>query len=301
MRVAAETHRRRPYQFLIWPGQVFDVLRRYPILATSILVLLAITAVFASNLAPHDPNAADLRARDIPPLWLDQGTWSHPFGTDQLGRDVLSRLMHGSRVSLMVAVIGVTVGAVAGTISGLVAGYFGGLVDEIIMRLVDLWSAIPFILLGLVVAVTIGSGLTTVIWLLALLSWSTGARNIRGEVLTIKTLDYVALARVADASNTRIIYRHIFPQVVPVVIVITTLRTGSLIIAEAGLSFLGVGVSSSTPTWGLMVAEGRQFLLTSWWISIFPGVAIFLTVMALNFLGDWLRDFLDPRLRQLDH
>ena len=198
----------------------------------------------------------------------------------------------------MVAGIAVTVGLVAGTASGLVAGYFGGIVDEIIMRLVDLWSALPFLLIVLVVAVTIGPSLINVIWLLAVSSWSAGARNIRGEVLSIKTLDYVALARVGGASNSRIIFRHILPQVVHIVIVITTLRTGSLIVAEAGLSFLGVGVPSSTPTWGIMIAEGRQFLITSWWQAILPGVAIFMTVMAFNFLGDWMRDRFDPRLRQ---
>ena len=263
-----------------------------------ILGLLVISAIFAPLISPGDPGRRNLRNQDIPPAWLEGGSMKNPLGTDTQGRDVLSRILYGARISLLVSLIAVTVGLFAGTASGVIAGYFGGLADEAIMRLVDLWSAIPFLLLALVVAVTMGPSLFTVIWLLALSGWSAGARNVRGEVLTIKTREYIAFARLSGASNRRIMFRHVLPQVLHVVLVITTLRTGGLIIAEAGLSFLGVGVPASTPTWGVMIGEGQRFLLTNWWQSMFPGVAILLTVMSMNFIGDWVRDYFDPRLRQ---
>jgi peptide/nickel transport system permease protein len=187
-----------------------------------------------------------------------------------------------------------------GTLTGVVAGYYGGMVDEVLMRLVDLWSSLPFLLIALIVAISVGPSLGMVIALLAVSSWSAGSRNIRGEVLSLRNREYVQMARVMNASDIRIILRHLLPNVMHVVIVITTLRTGSMIIAEAGLSFLGVGVPASVPTWGLMIAQGQKFLTTTWWMSIAPGVAIFLIVLSFNFLGDWLRDRFDPRLNQLD-
>ncbi len=298
MVVAVETLR-QPSGVFSWPYKTFTFMRRYPVIATVILVLLGTGAAFAPFLSPYDPGKRILDDREIPPIWAANGVASHPLGTDHLGRDIFSRILYGARISLMVAGIAVSVGVIAGTATGLIAGYFGGWVDEILMRAVDLWLALPFLLLVLVVAVSLGSSLSTVIWLLAVSSWSTGARNIRGDVLSLKTLDYVALAKVSGANHVRIILRHLLPHVLHIVIVVTTLRTGQLIIAEAGLSFLGVGVPSSTPTWGNMISEGQQFLLTSWWIAILPGVAIFLTVLAFNFLGDWLRDHFDPRLRQV--
>jgi len=279
--------------------RTFDFFRRWPVIPGLIIGSLAIGAIFAGFLTPYDPKQGDLTARSAPPAWVGDGEWAHPLGTDRVGRDMLSRLLYGARVSLMVAGVAVSVGTITGTLAGLLAGYVGGMVDELLMRLVDLWSALPFLLIALIVAVSVGPSLWMVIGLLALSSWSAGARNVRGEVLSLKTRDYVALAKVAGASHTRIMYRHLLPQVIHVVIVITTLRIGSLIIAEAGLSFLGVGVPASVPTWGIMIAEGRQYLLTAWWIAIFPGMAIFATVTAFNFLGDWARDRLDPRLRQL--
>lgn len=276
----------------------WDWVKRYPVVHGLILGLLVISAIFAPLISPGDPGRRNLRNQDIPPAWLEGGSMKNPLGTDTQGRDVLSRILYGARISLLVSLIAVTVGLFAGTASGVIAGYFGGLADEAIMRLVDLWSAIPFLLLALVVAVTMGPSLFTVIWLLALSGWSAGARNVRGEVLTIKTREYIAFARLSGASNRRIMFRHVLPQVLHVVLVITTLRTGGLIIAEAGLSFLGVGVPASTPTWGVMIGEGQRFLLTNWWQSMFPGVAILLTVMSMNFIGDWVRDYFDPRLRQ---
>ena len=280
-------------------GRAWQFARRYPVLPGVVLIALIVCAVFAPLLSPHDPGLRDLHLQDFPPVWMKGGAWSYPLGTDNQGRDVLSRILYGARISLLVSFIAVSVGLFAGTASGVIAGYFGGLADEAIMRLVDLWSAIPFLLLALVVAVAIGPSLYTVIWLLALSGWSAGARNIRGEVLSIKTREYISFARLSGASHRRIMFRHVLPQVVHIVLVITTLRTGALIIAEAGLSFLGVGVPSSTPTWGVMIGEGQRFLLTNWWQSIFPGVAILMTVMSMNFIGDWLRDYFDPRLRQI--
>lgn len=283
-----------------WPRRAFYFLRRWPVIPLVIIAVLAVIAIGAPVLAPHNPQSQDLTKALVPPMWVNGGSSSHPFGTDEVGRDVLSRIMYGSRISLMVAMIAMVAGMILGTLTGMVAGYFGGVVDEVLMRLVDLWLSLPFILLALVVAVIVGASLSTVIWLLAVSSWSAGARNIRGEVLSIRTRDYVALAQVSGASHWRILTKHIFPQITHVLIVITTLRSGHLIIAEAGLSFLGVGVPASIPTWGNMVSEGDQYLTVAWWVSIIPGMAIFLTVIAFNFFGDWVRDRLDPRLRQLD-
>ena len=262
--------------------------------------LIVFGAVFAPLLAPYEPQKGDLRARNIPPVWLDGGDSAHWLGTDNLGRDMYSRMLYGARISLFVAAVAVIFGLLAGTTTGIVAGYYGGMVDEILMRLVDLWSSLPFLLIALIVAVSVGPSLGMVIALLAVSSWSAGSRNIRAEVLSLRGREYVQMSQVMNASDFRIIVRHLLPNVMHVVIVITTLRTGSMIIAEAGLSFLGVGVPASVPTWGLMIAQGQKFLTSTWWMSIMPGVAIFLIVMSFNFLGDWLRDRFDPRLNQLD-
>jgi peptide/nickel transport system permease protein len=275
-------------------------MKRWPVIPAAIMFVIVFGAVFAPLLAPYEPQKGDLRARNIPPVWLDGGDSAHWLGTDNLGRDMYSRMLYGARISLFVAAVAVTFGLIAGTTTGIVAGYYGGMVDEILMRLVDLWSSLPFLLIALIVAVSVGPSLGMVIALLAVSSWSAGSRNIRAEVLSLRGREYVQMSRVMNASDFRIIVRHLLPNVMHVVIVITTLRTGSMIIAEAGLSFLGVGVPASVPTWGLMIAQGQKFLTSTWWMSIMPGVAIFLIVMSFNFLGDWLRDRFDPRLNQLD-
>jgi peptide/nickel transport system permease protein len=223
----------------------------------------------------------------------------HLLGGDHLGRDVLSRVIHGARVSLVVVSIALVSGLLIGVTMGLVAGYFGGLLDEAIMRITDVWLGLPFILVAIVVVIALGQTFTILIILLALLSWTPFVRNVRGEVLSLKTRDYVSLAKVAGAPTFRILMWHILPGVINTVIVIATLRVGQLILAESILSFLGAGIPPPTPAWGAMVADGRAFLNDAWWIAFFPGVAIFLIVMSLNFLGDWLRDRFDPRLRQL--
>ena len=287
-------------RFVAAPRRVYAFTKRWPIIPAIIMFLIVFGAVFAPIIAPFEPQKGDLRARNIPPVWLDGGDSTHWLGTDNLGRDMYSRMLYGARISLFVAAVAVSFGLVMGTLTGVVAGYYGGMVDEILMRLVDLWSSLPFLLIALIVAISVGPSLGMVIGLLAVSSWSAGSRNIRGEVLSLRNREYVHMARVMNASDIRIILRHLLPNVMHVVIVITTLRTGSMIIAEAGLSFLGVGVPASVPTWGLMIAQGQKFLTTTWWMSIVPGVAIFLIVLSFNFLGDWLRDRFDPRLNQLD-
>jgi len=282
------------------PSQFIRFMKRWPVIPAAIMFVIVFGAVFAPLLAPYEPQKGDLRARNIPPVWLDGGDSAHWLGTDNLGRDMYSRMLYGARISLFVAAVAVIFGLLAGTTTGIVAGYYGGMVDEILMRLVDLWSSLPFLLIALIVAVSVGPSLGMVIALLAVSSWSAGSRNIRAEVLSLRGREYVQMSRVMNASDFRIIVRHLLPNVMHVVIVITTLRTGSMIIAEAGLSFLGVGVPASVPTWGLMIAQGQKFLTSTWWMSIMPGVAIFLIVLSFNFLGDWLRDRFDPRLNQLD-
>ncbi|MCH8310819.1 MAG: ABC transporter permease [Chloroflexi bacterium] len=227
-------------------------------------------------------------------------TWDHILGGDNIGRDLLSRIIHGARVSLTVTAISLTSGLLVGISMGLVAGYFGGLLDEVIMRITDVWLGLPFILIAIVVVIALGQTMIILLCLLALLSWTPFVRNVRGEVLTLKELDYVSLARVAGASTFRILIWHILPGVTNTVIVIATLRVGQLILTEAILSFLGAGIPPPTPAWGAMVNDGRAFINDAWWIAFFPGVCIFLIVMSLNFFGDWMRDRLDPRLRQLN-
>ena len=278
---------------------VLQLLNRWPVIPGTILGVLLVVAVFAPLVSPHDPYSNDLKARNHPPIWSEGGSTDYLLGADVIGRDLLSRLIYGARISLMVMAVALITGTIVGTALGLIAGYFGGLIDEVIMRLVDIFLGIPFVLMAMAVAVVMGASLTTMMVMLALLTWSGFVRNVRGEVLSLRERDYVALAKIADASLPRILVIHILPGVVNTVVVIATLRSGQLILAEAFLSFIGAGIPPPTPTWGAMIADGRNYLRDAWWISFFPGLAIFLTVMALNFLGDWLRDKLDPRLRQL--
>jgi peptide/nickel transport system permease protein len=274
-------------------------LNNWPVIPGGILLILVVLALLAPLISPHDPFANSLRARNTPPVWYPEGTGTYILGADPIGRDLLSRLIYGARISLMVMAIALVTGTIVGTALGLIAGYFGGVIDEVIMRFVDMFLGLPFVLVALAVAVVMGASLTTMVVMLALLTWSGFVRNVRGEALSLRERDYVALARVAGASLPRILVLHILPGVINTVVVIATLRAGQLILAEAFLSFLGAGIPPPTPTWGAMIADGRNYLRDAWWISFFPGLAIFFTVMALNFMGDWLRDKLDPRLRQL--
>ena len=256
-------------------------------------------AIFAELVSPHDPLEGDTYDRNEPPVWAEEGSAKFLLGTDHIGRDILSRMIFGARVSLIVAVTVLIAGAALGTLVGLVAGYVGGLVDEALMRLVDFVFALPFIVVALVASVVWGASLELVIILLSLFTWAPFARQVRAESLQLKTMDYVALARVAGASGFRITVRHILPGVVNTVMVLSSLQVGSLILTESVLSFLGVGIPPPQPSWGSMVSEGRQYISTAWWISFFPGFAILLIVFSMNFFGDWLRDKLDPRLRQI--
>jgi peptide/nickel transport system permease protein len=280
-------------------AKVWLALRRWPVVPGVILLFLVSVAVLAPLIAPHDPLKADFAKRNVPPVWYAEGSWTHALGTDPIGRDLLTRLMYGARVSLLVASVALVSGTIIGTGLGLIAGYAGGLVDEIITRIVDIWLGLPFILVALAVSVVIGASLGTMVGLLALLAWSPFVRNVRGEVLSLRERDYVQLARVAGASTLRILIRHILPGVINTVLVLASLRAGQLVLTEAFLSFLGAGIPPPTPTWGGMIADGRDYLRNAWWVAFLPGVAIFLIVMSLNFLGDWIRDWLDPRLRQL--
>ncbi|MEX0761420.1 MAG: ABC transporter permease [Dehalococcoidia bacterium] len=281
---------RRSYRFM----------RRWPVIPVVIIAMLVVSAVFAEILAPHDPAQLHLRDQNTPPVWLEGGTFTYVMGTDDLGRDIMSRIIHGARISLIVAVVVLTAGAIIGTTLGLVSGYFGRLVDEFLMRLVDITLAIPFIFVALAVVIVFGQSLTIIIIILILFSWNAFARQVRAETLQLKTLDYVALSRISGASAWRIMFKHILPGVSSTLLVVTSLRVGQLILAESVLSFLGVGIPPPTPAWGVMIADGRDQLGSAWWIAFFPGMAIFLTVLAFNFLGDWMRDRFDPTLRQMD-
>ena len=279
-------------------ARVWRIIRSWPVIPVVILLLLATFAVFAPLLANQDPEKGNLRVRLVPPVWLEGGSSEHLLGTDQQGRDIWSRIVYGTRISLLIALIVLSAGAVGGTALGIVSGFSGGLVDEVLMRLVDLTFAMPFILVALVVAIVLGQAIEIIIILLIIFSWGAFARQARGETLALKERDYVAQARVAGGTSRYIMTRHILPGLINTIIVMASLRVGQLILAESILSFLGLGIPPPTPAWGAMVADGRGYISTAWWTSFFPGVMIFLTVMGFNFLGDWLRDYFDPRLRQ---
>jgi len=289
-----------PWYAVPWVIEGWQRIKRYPLIPLAILLfLLIIPAAFAPWVAPHEPFQGTLSNRLTPPVWQAGGTTEHILGTDKLGRDMLSRIIYGARISLTVSLIAIFVGGIIGTTLGLVAGYFGGRTDAVIMRLVDISLALPTILLALVLVAAVGPSFGTVITVLIVLLWARYARLVRGETLAIKELDFIARARVAGASATRIMVKYIFPNVVNSLIVLATLQVGYVILLESSLSFLGAGLPRAEPAWGVMVSDGRELIVTAWWVSMFPGLAIMLTVLSLNLLGDWLRDHLDPKLRNL--
>ena len=269
------------------------------VLPALVFLLVIIMALFAPLLAPYSPIQPVPVDRLMPPFFMDGGSTDHILGTDGLGRDILSRVIHGAQISLSVAVMVILITSSVGTVLGIISGYLGGRVDSFLMRVTDVSLSFPPILIAILFAAAIGPGYWTVVIALSMLGWAPYARLIRGESLKIREADFVAQARIIGASPFRIMFRHIFPNVINPLIIIVTLSVGMVILTEAVLSFLGVGIPPPTATWGNMVNDGRSYLSNAWWISLFPGIAIGLVVLAGNFLGDWLRDKMDPRLRQI--
>ena len=267
-----------------------------PWLPAVVLVTLIAVGVLAPLMAPYPPLQGSLGDKLLPPAWLAGGSWSHPLGTDLLGRDILSRVFYGARTSLGVAALAVLVSGTIGTTIGLIAGYFGGTLDAFLMRLTDVALSLPLILVAIVLVAALGASFANVVLVIVLLLWPRYARQIRGETLALRERDFVALARIANCSHFRIIRRHILPNVVPTLLVLVTLQSGYVVLLESTLSFLGAGIPPSTPAWGLMISEGRTVIETAWWVVVWPGLAIVALVLSGNLLGDWLRDRLDPTL-----
>lgn len=279
-------------------GEFWRRLRKNKLAVAGGLVTLALffVAIFAPYIAPHDPTKGNLLARMKPPAWIEGGSWSYPLGTDQMGRDLLSRIIYGSRVSLALGVIVVTLSVTLGTALGVISGYYGGWVDAVIQRIVDILLAFPYLVLAVALMGVFGPGLINLVLALVYKEWVVTCRLVRGEVLSAKEKDYVEAARASGASSLHIMFKEILPNVVSPVIVMATLRVAWVILMEASLSFLGLGVQPPTPAWGSIIASGREYIFEAWWISTFPGIAILLTVLGINLLGQGIRDALDPRV-----
>ena len=263
----------------------------------TVLLLMGSAALAAPQIAPWDPGRQMLTQRLRPPAWQARGLWEHPLGTDHLGRDILSRIVHGGRISLGVGLSAVTLSCLIGVSLGLLAGFYGGRADALIMRVVDVFLAIPYILLAMGVVFALGPSLLNVILVMAVTRWVQFARVVRADVLSIREREFVSGARARGNRSGRLLLRHVLPNALTPIIVVATLELAFMIIYESALSFLGLGVQPPTPTWGWMLADGRNYLATAWWLATLPGLAIMLSVLAVNLLGDWLRDTLDPRLK----
>jgi peptide/nickel transport system permease protein len=260
-------------------------------------VFLALgSALFAPVLAPHDPYAQSLKERLKPPAWAEEGSTKHLLGTDQLGRDVLSRLIYGARISLIVAGVAVFIAAVMGVGVGLIAAFYGGWIDSVLMGFTNLFLSFPYVLLAIALMGIIGPGFSTLVLVLGLTSWPIYTRIIRSEVLSVKELDFVEAARALGVKEFTILFRHIMPNVLNSVMVTASLEIARMIINEAFFSFLGLGVQPPIPSWGSMLYDGKTYIFVTWWLVTFPGVAIFLTTLGMNLLGDWLRDVFDPHM-----
>jgi peptide/nickel transport system permease protein len=266
-------------------------------LGAAVLVLVALIAVFAPLLAPHDPNLQNLDASTKPPMWLAGGQRSYVLGTDDLGRDILSRMIWGTRVALIVGLCVVAIGGSLGVSLGLIAGYYGGWADAVIARIADVQLAFPLVLLAIAVVGVVGSGLWTIVAVLGVTSWVQYVRVVRAETLTLRQRDFVQAAYATGLSPLRIVFRHVLHNVASTISVLVSFEIARAIILESALSFLGLGVPADVPSWGRMLADGRQYLDTAWWLGLFPGLAISLTVLSVNMFGDGLRDALDPRSR----
>jgi peptide/nickel transport system permease protein len=263
----------------------------------TVLAVMAGAALLAPQIAPWDPARQMLVKRLRPPAWQARGLHEHPLGTDHLGRDILSRIIYGGRISLGVGLSAVTLSALIGVTLGLLAGFHGGRADAVIMRLADVFLSIPYILLAMGVVFALGPSLLNVVLVMAVTRWVQFARIVRADVLSIREREFVSGARARGNRSVRLLLRHVLPNALTPIIVVATLELAFMIIYESALSFLGLGVQPPTPTWGWMLADGRNYIATAWWLATFPGLAIMLTVLAVNLLGDWLRDTLDPRLR----
>lgn len=268
---------------------------RLPWVPVAIMLVMLVCAIFAPWLAQHDPTAISMLDRRIAPFENSQ----YPLGTDILGRDMLSRLIYGARTSVFISLIALGTGAFVGTVLGLTAGYRGGWFDILIMRAADAALGFPTVLVAMIIVTILGAGIENIILAVVVTVWARFARMIRGDVLSIKELDFVTFAKIAGLSSPVIIARHIFPNTINTLLVITSLQVGQVILLEASLSFLGLGLPPGDPAWGIMVAEGRSVMLQVWWLSLFPGLAITIVVLAFNFFGDWMRDTLDPKLRRV--
>ncbi len=269
---------------------------RLPYLSVATLVLFAVLAVLGSWIAPYAPTTGDFSAQFVPPLGRDGGGNFHLLGTDNFGRDLLTRVIYGTRASLAVSVVSIMIAGTLGTALGMLAGFYGGWVDAVLMRLADITLSIPVFLVAIVLAVVVGPSSENVVAVVAFLLWPRYSRQVRGETLGLVRREFVDYALVAGTPTRTILLRHILPNLAPTLIVLATWQAGYVILLESSLSFLGAGVPPPTPAWGLMIADGMKHLNTAWWISTFPGLSIVALVLATNLLGDWLRDEFDPML-----
>jgi peptide/nickel transport system permease protein len=270
-------------------------LRRLPVIPLVILGILALSALFAPIVAPHPPLEINLANSLLPPFYHDGGSLTYPLGTDQLGRDILSRIIYGGRISILLASSVIAIGGTVGTVLGLISGYRGGVTDTIVQRGVEAILSLPTIMVAIVFVFVMGQGVLSVVLILSPFIAASFTRMVRGDTLSVRNMQYVSLARVAGASHARILFRHVLPNVAGTIIVLATLELGALILVEASLSFLGVGIPPPMPAWGLMVDAGREFIATRYWLTLFPGLAIVATVLSINWIGDWLRNVLDPK------
>lgn len=279
--------------------RILSTLLKSPVglIGALIVFIVVILAIVGPVISPHDPLGRNLRARFKPPGYTDSAGNTYALGTDQLGRDILSRIIAGTRVSVLVGVVSVFIAGTIGVIYGLLSGFIGGILDSILMRIVDGINSIPFILRVIAISGVVGAGLTTLIIILGVTGWTTCARVIRGEVLKVREMEYVTAAYALGQSRLKVMFLHILPNVFSSAIVLAALQVGVTILAESSLSFLGQGVKPPTVTWGLMLADGKTYINSAWWMTTFPGIAITITVLGVVFLGDWLRDFLDPNVR----
>ena len=271
----------------------------FPYIAASVLALVLVCALLGPWISPHDAGRIALSEAMTPPAWLEGGSMSHALGTDNLGRDILSRIIAGARVSANVALYAIVLSGFIGAVLGMAAGYFGGVVDTVISRLIDVQMSVPSIPLAMLFAAVLPPGEAMVIFIIVLSYWTWYARLVRGEVLSLRERDFVKLAKVAGVGTLTVFYRHLAPNVLNMLLVLATLQFGSVIVFEAGLSFLGLGIQPPNVSWGGMLADGRNFIEVAWWLITMPGLAIMAACLASNLLGDWLRDTLDPVRRQL--